>query len=82
MRTTGGPTGAGAAAGAVLEALTRGEFTGRCARLKVCAAPECRWVFFDRSPANSGSWCSMQICGARHKMRSYRDRGRGQASTR
>ncbi|MDT0303726.1 CGNR zinc finger domain-containing protein [Streptomonospora wellingtoniae] len=59
---------------AVLAAVAAAEIGGRRDRLKVCAAPECRWVFYDRSPANSGSWCSMEICGARHKMRSYRTR--------
>lgn len=48
--------------------------TGTLSRLKPCRAPECRWLFYDRSPAGNSVWCSMQICGARHKMRSYRTR--------
>lgn len=48
---------------------------GGLARLKPCHAPECRWVFYDRSPQGNSIWCSMRICGARHKMRSYRARG-------
>lgn len=63
-----------ALAGAVLAALAAAEFAGRRGRLKACRAPECRWVFYDRSPANNASWCSMDICGARSKMRSYRSR--------
>ncbi|WP_461001305.1 CGNR zinc finger domain-containing protein [Streptomonospora sediminis] len=35
---------------------------------------EGRWVFRDRSPANSGGRCSVLICGARRKMRSHRTR--------
>lgn len=63
-----------AVAAEVVSALALGDFAGRSARLKVCRSPECRWVYYDRSPANNSSWCSMDICGARHKMRSYRDR--------
>lgn len=61
----------------VLAALATAALTGADARLKVCAAPDCRWVYFDRSPANRGVWCSMDICGARHKMRAYRERHPG-----
>lgn len=46
--------------------------TGTLSRLKPCRAPECRWLFYDRSPAGNSIWCSMQMCGARHKMRTYR----------
>ncbi|MFD4130169.1 CGNR zinc finger domain-containing protein [Streptomyces globisporus] len=60
----------------VLEALLRDGLTGRHAtRLKACAAPECRWVFYDRAPSSNGLWCDMDVCGARHKMRAYRARG-------
>ncbi|MFD5942794.1 CGNR zinc finger domain-containing protein [Streptomyces griseus] len=78
-----GPTGAGPAAEivrTVLEALLRDGLTGRhAARLKACAAPECRWVFYDRAPSSNGLWCDMDVCGARHKMRAYRARGGGAA---
>ncbi|GAA3760731.1 CGNR zinc finger domain-containing protein [Salinactinospora qingdaonensis] len=60
--------------GAMLTTLTAEELAGRRDRLKVCHAEQCRWVFYDRSPANNSVWCSMSICGARHKMRSYRTR--------
>ncbi|MGO3886658.1 MAG: CGNR zinc finger domain-containing protein [Mycetocola sp.] len=46
------------------------------ARLSTCRAPECRWVFYDRSPAKAGIWCDMDICGARHKMATYRAKNR------
>lgn len=49
-------------------------FTGELERLKTCRNPDCRWVFYDRSPARNSVWCSMDVCGARHKMRSYRSR--------
>ncbi len=41
-------------------------------RLKVCANPGCRWAFYDTSRNHSGTWCDMNICGARAKMARYR----------
>lgn len=60
--------------GRLLGVLFRAEVTGQARRLKPCRAPECRWLFYDRSPAGNSVWCAMDICGARHKMRSYRAR--------
>ena len=47
---------------------------GTWPRLKVCAADDCQWAFYDRSPTRTGCWCSMQVCGARAKSRAYRQR--------
>ncbi|MFD9816492.1 CGNR zinc finger domain-containing protein [Streptomyces sp. NPDC059080] len=47
---------------------------GTWTRLKACEAHDCRWVFYDRSPAGRGRWCAMAVCGSRAKMRSYRAR--------
>jgi predicted RNA-binding Zn ribbon-like protein len=66
--------GADALIARLLDALFRAEVTGRVRRLKPCRAPECRWLFYDRSPATNSVWCTMDICGARHKMRAYRSR--------
>lgn len=44
-------------------------------RLKACASETCRWLYYDRSPAGRGRWCSMAVCGSRAKMRAYRSRG-------
>ncbi|MFF9097430.1 CGNR zinc finger domain-containing protein [Streptomyces sp. NPDC014776] len=55
-------------AAAVAEALIAGTWT----RLKACEADTCHWAYYDRSPAGRGRWCSMQVCGARAKMRRYR----------
>ncbi|MFB6956386.1 CGNR zinc finger domain-containing protein [Streptomyces sp. NPDC056309] len=55
-------------AAAVAEALVAGTW----ARLKACEAVTCHWAYYDRSPAGRGRWCSMQVCGARAKMRRYR----------
>ncbi|BCM67330.1 MULTISPECIES: CGNR zinc finger domain-containing protein [Streptomyces] len=58
-------------AAAVAEALVAGTWT----RLKACQAQTCHWAYYDRSPAGRGRWCSMQVCGAREKMRRYRAKG-------
>jgi predicted RNA-binding Zn ribbon-like protein len=43
-------------------------------RLRACAAPECRWVFYDDSRSGAGRWCSMSSCGNRAKTARYRAR--------
>jgi predicted RNA-binding Zn ribbon-like protein len=50
---------------------------GTWSRLKACAADDCQWAFYDRSPTRTGCWCSMRVCGARAKSRAYRQRARG-----
>lgn len=50
------------------------QHTGIWQRLKVCANEECRWAFYDSAKNRSGSWCDMEICGSRAKMRAYRRR--------
>lgn len=47
---------------------------GRWSRLKLCASPDCRWAFYDTSRSGAGRWCSMEVCGNRHKTRAYRRR--------
>lgn len=51
-------------------------YTGIWQRLKVCSNDECRWAFYDSSKNRSGSWCVMDICGSRAKMRAYYRRRR------
>ena len=58
----------------IVETVATAAATGRWARLKLCAAPECRWAFHDTSRSGAGRWCSMEICGNRHKTRTYRQR--------
>ena len=43
-------------------------------RLKICAADDCAWAFYDTSKNQSRTWCSMKVCGNRAKTRSYRAR--------
>ncbi|MBF5030997.1 CGNR zinc finger domain-containing protein [Micromonospora sp. ANENR4] len=57
---------------AVLDAVAAGTWQ----RLKACAAHGCRWVYYDHSPGGRSRWCTMDICGARAKMRAYRERKR------
>jgi predicted RNA-binding Zn ribbon-like protein len=45
-------------------------------RLKVCANPDCRWAFYDRSRNQQGNWCDMAVCGNRIKNRQLRARRR------
>ena len=52
---------------------------GTWRRLKVCAADDCRWAFYDRSRNRSGTWCAMGVCGNRNKVRAYRERQAGAA---
>jgi predicted RNA-binding Zn ribbon-like protein len=63
----------------VAAGIAAGAADGSWQRLKACEAPDCRWVFYDRSPAVRGRWCTMAVCGSRAKMRAYRSRGRGPA---
>lgn len=47
-------------------------------RVRECAAPNCSWLFLDRSRAGSRRWCSMESCGNRAKARRhYRRRAAG-----
>ncbi len=67
------------ALGALLAAATRAMMDGTFDRLKACRNPDCRWVFYDRSPNSKRAWCetSAASCGSRHKMRAYRARAAG-----
>ena len=53
-----------------------GSVRGTLDRLKMCAAEECRRVFFDRSKPATRRWCMSTLCGNRTKTRAYRERQR------
>jgi len=74
-------TGTAASLAAILLIATEAAATGTWQRLKVCGADDCQWAFYDRSPAKSGCWCSMAVCGSRAKSRSYRRRASGARAT-
>ena len=60
--------------GGVAAAIAAAATAGTWSRLKCCPGQRCGWAFYDRSSSSRSRWCSMQICGARAKMRAYRDR--------
>jgi predicted RNA-binding Zn ribbon-like protein len=62
--------------GAVLAAIVAADACGEWPRLKACQNTACQWAFYDASRNRSGRWCDMNICGVRHKMRTYRERQR------
>ncbi|MFE5258346.1 CGNR zinc finger domain-containing protein [Streptomyces coelicoflavus] len=66
------PAGKGALTARVAAAVAQALVDGTWSRFKACEAPDCHWAYYDRSPAGRGRWCSMQVCGARAKMRRYR----------
>jgi predicted RNA-binding Zn ribbon-like protein len=47
-------------------------------RLKVCANPDCHWVFLDQSHNLSRCWCRQWACGNLMKVRQFRARAREQ----
>jgi predicted RNA-binding Zn ribbon-like protein len=61
---------------AVVAELYNGSTNGTLDRLKMCAAEECRRVFFDRSKPATRRWCMSTLCGNRMKTRAYRERHR------
>jgi predicted RNA-binding Zn ribbon-like protein len=60
----------------VVAELYDGSINGTLDRLKMCAAEECRRVFFDRSKPATRRWCMSTLCGNRMKTRTYRERHR------
>ena len=60
--------------GGILAAVVLAAAEGKWRRLKACRNEGCVWVFYDGSKNRSGSWCTMDVCGARAKMRTYRRR--------
>jgi predicted RNA-binding Zn ribbon-like protein len=63
--------------GSVAIAIAEAGAVGTWLRLKSCPGQLCGWAFYDRSASARSRWCSMQVCGARSKMRAYRDRQLG-----
>jgi predicted RNA-binding Zn ribbon-like protein len=58
----------------LLLAIERLQGLGAWQRLKACPAEDCEWAFYDSSRNRSRTWCSMEVCGNRHKTRRYRSR--------
>lgn len=64
-----------AALATVLAGMVEGIAAGTWHRLKSCRNEGCRWAYYDHSRNRSRSWCSMQVCGNRSKVRAFRERG-------
>jgi predicted RNA-binding Zn ribbon-like protein len=75
-------SGVDAALGEILATAFAAMVDGRWARLRACPRDVCGWVFYDRSPANRATWCSMAVCGNRVKAGTYyRRRGRSRGGS-
>ena len=48
--------------------------SGHPERLRACASPTCRWIFYDDSRTGRRRWCDMASCGNRAKAARHRDR--------
>jgi len=44
---------------------------GAGARVRICANPDCGLLFYDASRTKRRRWCSMAVCGNRHKVASF-----------
>jgi predicted RNA-binding Zn ribbon-like protein len=56
-----------AVARSAAELLTKGEET----RVRFCANPTCSLFFYDNSRTHRRRWCSMSLCGNRHKVAAF-----------
>ncbi len=72
LRTVGADA-ASVLVGGFVAALNEGNWT----RFKLCANPECGWIFYDDSKYKSRRWCLLQRCGNPTHVRASRRRGRG-----
>jgi predicted RNA-binding Zn ribbon-like protein len=66
--------GVDAALALVGASVAAAQLDGSWSRLKACPGGHCGWAFYDHSRNDSGTWCSMAVCGARAKAREYRRR--------
>lgn len=66
--------GVAGALGRILAVVASAQADGTWPRLKACPADDCQWAFYDKSRNRSAVWCSMEVCGNRAKVRSFRER--------
>jgi CGNR zinc finger/Putative stress-induced transcription regulator len=71
-----GEGGVKGALGRILADVVVAVSKGTWARMKICAAGDCRWAYYDHSKSRTGRWCAMETCGNRHKTRRYRRKKR------
>lgn len=74
VRLEPGVKGVDGALARLVALIYRATLDGTWERLKVCRNDACRWAFYDASRNHSGSWCSMEVCGNRMKVRAHRQR--------
>jgi hypothetical protein len=74
-----GEGGVRGALGRILANVVVAASKGTWARMKICAAEDCRWAYYDHSKSRTGRWCAMETCGNRHKTRKYRRKKRASA---
>lgn len=55
---------------AAVELLVHGDF----ALVRNCEHPDCMLWFYDRTKSHRRRWCSMSLCGNRHKVAQFRKR--------
>ena len=48
--------------------------SSRLAKVRLCAAADCGWLFLDETKNRSRRWCDMKLCGNREKLRRFRAR--------
>lgn len=59
-----------AVARSAAEIISEGEAT----RVRLCANPSCSLIFYDASRTHRRRWCSMSLCGNRHKVAAFTHR--------
>jgi hypothetical protein len=74
-----GESGVRGALGKILAGVVVASAKGTWERMKICAAEDCRWAYYDHSKSRTGRWCAMETCGNRHKTRRYRRKKRTSA---
>lgn len=58
---------------AAAELLAEGDFN----LVRKCESPDCSLMFYDRTKSHKRRWCSMALCGNRHKVAEFRKRRQG-----
>jgi predicted RNA-binding Zn ribbon-like protein len=53
--------------------------TGNFDLIRKCEADDCTLWFYDKTKSHRRRWCSMAVCGNRHKVAAFRERQRSRA---
>jgi predicted RNA-binding Zn ribbon-like protein len=53
-------------------ATSAGRLIAERRRVKVCANPECSWMFVDQSRPGTRRWCNVGVCGSLMNVRHFR----------